>query len=78
MNDVINILCMIDFSLTKARTTEISIENSREVYRSIAVCSAAMFDASKAMSIVNPLYQISFSQFVYVFDMAIKSADRYL
>ena len=50
--------------------------NSRETYRSIAVCAAVLFDASLSMSVVNPLYQVSFSQFVSVFDASIKHSDR--
>ena len=50
--------------------------NSRETYRSIAVCAAVIFDVSRSMAIIKPLYQISFSQFVSVFDVSIKHSDR--
>eukprot|EP00794_Sanderia_malayensis_P000407 gene407-1042_t len=63
-------------SLSKARSAEMSIQNSRETYRSIAVCAATLFDVSRTMSAINPLYQMSFAQFVAVFDMAIKHSDR--
>ena len=57
-------------------TNEIQILRAREGYREIAQRGAVCFDTVQYLREINPLYQISFNQFLQLYDSAISHSDR--
>ncbi|KAI8520697.1 hypothetical protein Bbelb_004510 [Branchiostoma belcheri] len=63
-------------SQQKIEVSEAAIRRNCEQFRTIATRAAVLFDASRHMREVNSCYQISFDQFLAVFDAAIKHSER--
>ncbi|KAK6187606.1 hypothetical protein SNE40_005595 [Patella caerulea] len=53
-----------------------SIKKAREGYRTIAQRAAVCFDTAQYMREINPLYQISFKQYVSQYEAAISHSER--
>ncbi|CAH1226669.1 DNAH5 [Branchiostoma lanceolatum] len=65
------------YSQQKIEVSEAAIRRNCEQFRTIATRAAVLFDASRHMREINSCYQISFDQFLAVFDAAIKHSERY-
>ncbi|XP_067674368.1 uncharacterized protein [Haliotis asinina] len=63
-------------SQSRVQLGEDSILKAREGYRSIAQRAAVCFDTAQYMREVNPLYQISFKQFLALYEAAISHSER--
>ena len=55
---------------------EEAIERGREAFRPIALRGAVCFDTVQHLREVHPLYQLSFRQFLYIYDTSIAHSDR--
>ncbi|XP_066278010.1 uncharacterized protein [Branchiostoma lanceolatum] len=64
------------YSQQKIEVSEAAIRRNCEQFRTIATRAAVLFDASRHMREINSCYQISFDQFLAVFDAAIKHSER--
>ncbi|XP_071954985.1 uncharacterized protein [Antedon mediterranea] len=57
-------------------TSERSIRNAKESYRSIAKRGAVCFNVARGLTEINPIYQSSWQQFLQVYDASIKHSER--
>ena len=67
---------MVVYSLQRVQMGEESIERGREAFRPIALRGAVCFDTVQHLREVHPLYQLSFRQFLYIYDTSIAHSDR--
>ena len=51
---------------------------AREGFREIAKRAAVMYDLSQAMRVISPLVEVSYSQYLNLYNMAISHSDRYI
>ncbi|KAK3577475.1 hypothetical protein CHS0354_032326 [Potamilus streckersoni] len=63
-------------NLARVANSENSIQKSKEGFRQIAQRAAVCFDVSQYMREINPLYQISYSCFLRLFEGAIAHSER--
>ena len=57
----------IEGKLILANQTSIEVEQSRDGYRSVAVCGAVLFFVLAELSTINPMYEFSLTAFLEVF-----------
>ena len=79
LEDVVNITC-IDligvFRRNRVHSLCDGILRAREGFRLIARRAAVCYDCASHMKEVDPMYQLSFAQFLNYYDAAIAHSDR--
>ncbi|RDD45872.1 Dynein heavy chain 5, axonemal [Trichoplax sp. H2] len=60
----------------RVKVNEDNIINTRQHYRPVAKRGAVLFNVSKQMALVNPMYQISLDQFLNMYSTSILHSDR--
>ena len=63
-------------SLSQLESSEVMYRRAREGFRAIATRGAVCFNVEQYLHVVDPLYQVSFQQFLHIYDMAIAHSDR--
>lgn len=68
--------CVLVSSQLRVLGSEEAIDRGREAYRPIAMRAAVCFDTAQYLREVDSLYQMSFYQFLNIYDTAIAHSDR--
>ena len=63
-------------SQQRVQSGEQAIERGREAYRPIALRGAVCFDTVQHLREIHALYQLSFRQFLAIYDHSIAHSDR--
>nr|CAB3238692.1 dynein heavy chain 8, axonemal-like [Phallusia mammillata] len=55
---------------------ELGIERAKEGFREVALRGAVLFDVTRVMPVVNPLYHFSWQHFIRLYDKSIHQSER--